>query len=141
MGAFRAAVAELGVVRRLRTRHPAMSDSFKQLEGEQLGAVTFVQDYLQLAFDGPGFSIFMPVTVESGGLTTRSGDTQFRNALCEQIAKRVRSVVRQEAEALIITFHDDSRISISLRESDYSGPEAFTAHGFGESLIVHRIDD
>ncbi|EDY18571.1 hypothetical protein CfE428DRAFT_3956 [Chthoniobacter flavus Ellin428] len=117
------------------------SGSFQQLEGEQLGAVTFIQDYLQLEFDGHGFSICMPMTVQAGGLTTRTGDNRFRNAICEQIAKRVRSVNTQDSEALTIIFEDDSRISISLRESDYSGPEAFTAHGFGDSIIVHRIDD
>ena len=79
-----------------------MSDPFKQLEGEQLGAVTFVQDYLQLDFDGRGFSVFMPVSVEAGGATIRSGDPQFRNALCGQIAKLVRSVSLQYPPVAVV---------------------------------------
>ena len=38
---------------------------FEELRGEQLSAVTFVQDYLQLWFDGPGINVTNPLTVES----------------------------------------------------------------------------
>lgn len=113
-----------------------MSDSFRKIEGEQLGAVTFVQDYLQLHFDGPYINVYVPMGVSVGGVTTQSGSVQFRNALCGQIAKRVRKVSFQEAESLNLSFDDGSQIAISLRAEDYSGPEALSAHGFGEVEIV-----
>ena len=47
---------------------------FEQIIGEQLGAVTFVQDYVQLAFDGPGITALTPITVVSDGFTVVSGD-------------------------------------------------------------------
>ena len=37
--------------------HDDSSAMLDQLRGEQLSAVTFVQDYLQLWFDGPGFNV------------------------------------------------------------------------------------
>ena len=113
-----------------------MSGYFKQLEGEQLSSVTFVQDYIQLHFDGPGINVYMPMSVEVGATTIRSGDSQFRNALCGQIAKIVRNVSFRDAEALTITFMDDSRLSISLRHEDYSGPEALEAHDFTDAPII-----
>jgi hypothetical protein len=113
-----------------------MSDYFRQLEGEQLSAVTFVQDYLQLHFDGPCINVYTPMRVEAGTTIVRSGDHQFRHALCEQIAKIVQSVTFQDHEALTITFRDVSRISISLREEDHSGPEAFEAHGFRDAPMI-----
>ena len=113
-----------------------MSDYFKQLEGEQLSSVTFVQDYIQLHFDGPGINVYMPMHVEAGATTIRSGDNQFRNALCGQIAKVVQTVSFQDSEALTITFADDTRLSISLRDEDYSGPEALEAHGFRDAPII-----
>src|SRR5690348_10660052 len=118
-----------------------METVLQQLRGEQLSAVTFVQDYLQLDFDGAGFSIFTPVSVDRGDAVARSGDENFRNALCEQISKRVEDVTLKAGEALAITFEDASLVSISLRSEHYSGPEAFTAHGFGDLTIVQRIDD
>ena len=64
------------------------------------------------------------MTVSSRSKTCVSGDDQFRNRLCEQIAKIVKSVVIKEEEAFLITFEDGSVISISLKPSDYVGPEA-----------------
>ena len=56
--------------------------TLRQLIGEQLSAVTFVQDYLQLAFDGPGINVYNPLTVETPTITVRTWDDQLRNVLC-----------------------------------------------------------
>jgi hypothetical protein len=118
-----------------------MESAFQQLRGEQLSSITFVRDSLQLDFDGPGFSIFTPVSVHAGRATSHSGDEEFRNALCGQIAKIVADVICSSGEALTIRFEDGSQIAASLKPEDYTGPEAFVAHGFGDSIIVHRADD
>lgn len=39
-------------------------------------------------------------------------------------------VERRPGEALVVAFEDGSKLSISLRREDYSGPEAYHAHGF-----------
>jgi hypothetical protein len=122
-------------------RTPKMESTFQQLRGEQLSAVTFVQDYIQLAFDGPVLTVLMPIAVRSGDTSAVSGEEHFRNALCGQIAKLVQDVTLHSGDALTIHFEDGSHISISLKPDDYSGPEAFVARGFGDSLIVHRADD
>jgi hypothetical protein len=88
------------------------------------------------AHGGPGFNIYMPMSVEAGGTSIRSGDIQFRNALCGLIAKIVQSVSFQDSEALTITFEDNSRVAISLRPEDYSGPEALEAHGFRDAPTI-----
>ena len=101
------------------------TDPSRQIVGEQLSGVTFVMDYLQLQFNPPPtINAYTPVTVSSSGKTCVSGDDQFRNRLCEQITKIVKSVVIKEEEAFSIAFEDDSVISISLKPSDYTGPEA-----------------
>ena len=38
---------------------------FAELHGRQLSAITFVQDYLQLWFDGPGINVTNPLTVRT----------------------------------------------------------------------------
>lgn len=103
---------------------------FDELQGEQLSAVTFVQDYLQLSFDGPVLNIFNPLTVESGDTKITSWASGFRDALCAQITKIVAFVEFIEGEAFIITFEDKSRLSVSLQAEDYSTPEAICGHGF-----------
>lgn len=103
---------------------------FEQLRGEHLSAVTFVQDYLQLWFDGPGINVTNPLTVQSGGVSVASWQPGFRDALCSLIAKIVATVECREGEAFVIRFEDGSLLSVSLREQDYTSPEAIYAHGF-----------
>ncbi len=103
---------------------------FQQLRGEQLSAVTFVQDYLQLWFDGPGINVINPLTVHSGGLKVTSGQPGFRDLLCAQIAKVVAEVSYRDGVAFEVRFEDGSTISVSLRKADYTAPEAIYAHGF-----------
>ena len=105
-------------------------DLFDELRGEVLSAVTFVQDYLQLAFDGPGISVFNPLTVATAEGAITSWGPGFRDRLCGQIAKVVEGVEVREGEALVVRFADGSTITVSLRAEDYEGPEAIHAGGF-----------
>src|SRR5437879_6450808 len=115
----------------------AETDLAKQIVGEQLSGVTFVMDYLQLQFNPPPIiNAYTPVTVRANGKSCVSGDDQFRNLLCEQITKIVRSAVIQSEEAFFVAFEDGSEISISLKPSDYAGPEAFEFHGRNNLWMV-----
>ncbi len=58
-----------------------------------------------------------------------AGEDQFRNRLCEQIAKIVRRADCKEGDALVIEFEDTSTISVSLKDEDYGGPEAIIFNG------------
>jgi len=115
----------------------AETEPSQQIVGEQLSGVTFVMDYLQLQFNPPPIiNAYTLVTVSSGGKTYVSGDDQFRNKLCEQITKIVKSVVIKSEEAFVITFEDGSLISISLKPSDYAGTEAMEYHGRDKKCMV-----
>jgi len=103
---------------------------FDQLRGEQLSAVTFVQDYLQLWFDGPGINVTSRLEVASHGQSIVSWEPGFRDLLCAQIAKIVQQVRFESGKSLTITFEDRSELSISLRPEDRDVAEAFFAHGF-----------
>ena len=106
------------------------SEFFTELCGNQLSSVEFVQDYLQLRFDGPCLNVYTPLTVRSGGKVVTSWGIGFRDLLCEQITKIITSVSFEEEKELNVLFKDGSGISVSLRPEDYSSPEAVYAHGF-----------
>lgn len=110
------------------------NEYFSELVGAQMGAVTFVQDYLQLHFDGPCINVYMPMQIEADGRIVGWKDETFRNALCGQIAKRVSAVLFEHEEALRISFTDGSRISISLRRADYTCPDAIDTHNFSQGF-------
>jgi hypothetical protein len=94
------------------------------IEGEQLSAVTFVQDYIQLHFDGPVVTaITLPIVIiddTSFGV----GAPGYRDRLCGQIAKKVVRAYVRPADRLQIEFLDGSTLVISLRPKDYRAAEA-----------------
>ena len=114
----------------------SVREIFAELSGRQLHAVTFVLDYLQLWFEGPGINVYNPISILDAGRDIRSGSPGFRDAICGQIAKIVVEVEISEDVALAIRFGDQSQIAVSLRPDDYTGPEAFETHGFSDPTIV-----
>lgn len=63
----------------------------ERLIGEKLSSVTFVMDYWQLNFDGHGFNAMSKITVQCDACTINSVQPGFRDLLCGQIAKTVRT--------------------------------------------------
>jgi hypothetical protein len=103
---------------------------YQQIVGEQLSGMTFVMDYLQLQFNPPPIiNVYTPLTVQRNGMSFVWGDDQFRNKLCEQITKIVKSVEVSDEEAFVILFEDGSALTISLKPEDYVGPEAIVFFG------------
>src|SRR5215472_7383246 len=94
------------------------------LIGNQLSAVTFVQDYVQLQFDGPGLTAITQPRVHLSNEVYSWGMPEYRNALCGQIGKIVSQARTIEGREIIIEFKDGSSISVSLKADDYRGPEA-----------------
>jgi hypothetical protein len=98
--------------------------SLQMIIGEQLSAVTFVQDYVQLHFDGPRLTVFAHPVVIRGDQTFHWGKPGFRDALCNSIAKKVTEARIAYGESIAIAFADGSAIRISLKDEDYVGAEA-----------------
>ena len=98
--------------------------SLQMLIGEQLSAVTFVQDYVQLHFDGPRLTVFSHAVVMLGDKTFQWGKPGFRDALCGSIAKQVTETQVAYGDNISIRFADGSTIKISLKDEDYPGGEA-----------------
>jgi hypothetical protein len=108
-----------------------------ELISEQLAAVTFIHDYIQLQFGSPPtLNAYTVISVHSQGATLRSGNPGFAQALVDQINKRVCEVSREPSQRLEIKFDDGSAIEISLRPDDYRGPEAFEYFGRQGVLLV-----
>ncbi len=110
-----------------------VSKFWDELIGRQLSSVEFVQDYLQIRFDGPSINVTNPLTVGVNETEITSWNAGFRDLLCGQISKIVNGVTMEAGNALTIRFIDDSKITVSLRPEDYSSPEAIYAYGFGNN--------
>jgi hypothetical protein len=94
------------------------------LEGQELSSITFVQDYVQLDFNGPAFTFLIWPEVFRPEGSYAFGEPGYRDMLCEQIAHTVESSSIEENIALEIAFEDGVIFRVSLRDEDYVGPEA-----------------
>jgi len=92
-----------------------------KLAGEQLSSVEFVQDYLQLNFDGRIITSYIWPTVEIGEEVYKFGDQNYRNKLCGLIGKKIDNISCQEKKYLMLLFENGiEKIMINL---DPNNPE------------------
>jgi hypothetical protein len=103
------------------------------IEGQELTAVEFVQDYLRLRFDGPMLTLYAWPHVLLADFSIAFGEPEYRNALCAQIGEMVAKASVEELDALTVEFESGTVIALSLREEDLSGPEAgsYSVNGSG----------
>lgn len=92
--------------------------------GEELVAVEFVQDHLQLRFAAPLFTLYAWPHVLFPDFSVAYGEPEYRNALCAQIGEKVATASLEEGDALTIEFESGTVFGLSLREEDIDGPES-----------------
>ena len=92
--------------------------------GQELVAVEFVQDFLQLRFDGPLLTLFEWPHVMATEASMAFGEPGYRDALCAQIGEEVTAAALEEGDALTIEFANGMVIGLSLRMEDLAVPEA-----------------
>ena len=94
------------------------------LEGQELTAVEFVEDYLRLRFDGPLVTFYEWPSVLLPDFSVSHGEPEYRNALCAQIGEEVETAELEEGSSLTIKLVNEVVFGLSLREEDLSGPDA-----------------
>jgi hypothetical protein len=106
--------------------------------GEELTAVEFVQDYLQLRFDGPLLTFYAWPHVLLSEFSVAFGEPEYRNALCAQIGEKVEEAELDEGSALTVRLENGTVLALSLREEDLDGPEAGS---FSETGIASDAEE
>jgi hypothetical protein len=97
--------------------------------GTRLTSVQFVLDYLILGFDEKGaLTILVWPEIYNGDTVVKFGMSGYRDRLCELITQVVRTVEITEDETIFITFENQNRMRIPLRDRKVPGERAiFTA--------------
>jgi hypothetical protein len=108
--------------------------SLERLVGHAVSAVCFVQDYMQLQFDGLTLTCYTPPCVGVGDAEFRSGASEYRDRLVGLIGRVVQSVRQQDRIDLLIVFKTGECVKISLRDEDAAGPEAAMLHEPGKAI-------
>jgi hypothetical protein len=94
------------------------------LIGEELKAVEFVEDFLQLRFDAPLLTLYAWPHVLLTDFSLAYGEPEYRNALCAQIGEKVVQASLEEGDALTIEFENGTVFGLSLREEDLDAPDS-----------------
>ncbi|HWX56528.1 MAG TPA: hypothetical protein VN176_18240 [Verrucomicrobiae bacterium] len=101
-----------------------LNESLSQIKGRALSSVEFVQDYVHLRFDGAFLTAYTWPYLTVGVKTFSWGEGSYKDSLCSQIGIQVRDANIVQGRALSIFFEDGAILTVSLRDSDYRGPEA-----------------
>jgi hypothetical protein len=112
-----------------RGYHASMSDTSTRLRdivGEQLSAVSFVQDYVEFHFDGPVLRVYTQPRIVTVGGEFRFPETGSRDALCSAIADIVQDIEIREHDRIVLHFATNRKITVPIVEEGYAFPEAFT---------------
>ncbi len=102
------------------------------IEGAELKAVEFVEDYLQLRFGGPLLKLYAWPHVLLPDFSVAFGEPEYRNALCSLIGEAVTTASLEEGDALTIEFSSGVVFGLSLREEDLDGPESGSYSATGD---------
>ena len=98
--------------------------ALEELVGQELSSVTFIQDHLQLDFDGPVLTLFIwPDLFREEG-SYAFGEPGYRDMLCGEIAQEVSEATLEPGEAIEVQFEDGVILRASLREEDLDVTEA-----------------
>jgi hypothetical protein len=93
------------------------------LVGEQLNAITFVMDYVQVHFNGPTLTFLVPVYVQTPENWLAFPGPGGRDALCSLIGTEV-AVVQATDDVIDLKFRDGRRLQAPVAAEHRSGPEA-----------------
>jgi hypothetical protein len=119
--AFNSLARSMRALADLEASQGILPSGLESIVGAQLSAVTFVMDYIQLAFDGRCFTVLCPCIVSSPNVTIRSGEIGFRDQICTAIARQVTSV--QVCDATMTIGLQDFRIAFDLTAPATAGGE------------------
>src|ERR1700749_2550189 len=90
--------------------------------GEESKAVEFVEDFLQLRFDAPLFTLYNGPHVLLADFSVAFGEPEYRNALCAHIGQIVEKAMLEDEESLTIELENGTVLGLSLHGEDVDGP-------------------
>ena len=96
----------------------------QRLVGRELSSVEFVQDYVQLRFEGPSLTAITWPTIRVGQEISEVNSNGYRDKLCGLIRQTVRSTLLIVDKEIRIEFDDGTLLLISLAPEDYCAAEA-----------------
>lgn len=93
-------------------------DLLVELVGSQLSSVEFVQDYLQLHFNGITLTCYIWPTVFEQEVEYSKHNSEYKNVLCRVISKIITDVIVERKKLMQIFFGSESKIVLALNDDN-----------------------
>ncbi len=115
-----------------------MYDLLRTILNEQLSSVEFVQDYVQLRFDGNVLTCYKWPKVVINSKSYEYSTEGYRDALCKIISDKILDISIVDESHLEIQFENDHRIVLNLKrnESNNDFPELAVFTGIDNMIVV-----
>jgi hypothetical protein len=112
-----------------------LTPALQFLVGAPVSGVCFVQDYVELHFDGSYLRCLAAPAVTDGGACWVFPGSGSRDALCSLIGRELAAVRAEDGAALVAEFRGGAVLRLSLDHEGRAGPEAvhFHDHATGET--------
>lgn len=117
----------------------SIETAFRKLINQQLSSVVFVQDYLQLYFDGPKLTLYIWPEVWINKEKFTKEDSQYRNMLCELISKKIDDISLKNDQYLLLYFQNKSNyifINFSLCKKEIMYEMAIFEDELNDTIII-----
>lgn len=99
-------------------------DAVKALLGEKVNSICFVEDYVELHFNGPYLRCLTAPIFTLYGEEFRFPDPGSREALCAFIGLEVTGAEVEDEVAIRLRFHSGDTLTVPLDQGSRIGPEA-----------------
>ena len=91
--------------------------------GKKLLSVNFVEDYVQLAWDGSSLSAFSMPVITHKATRFSSNDADYKVVMWRLEDQKTEKVDVVPEKAVVLHFGNSARLEISILDADYVGPE------------------
>jgi hypothetical protein len=119
----------------MELKHPTLSEALQRIVGKPLLSATFIEDYLQLLWEGAFLNAYTMPRVLRDGVEYACESPEYRNAMYGLEGQTLKSVDVRPGERVWLNF-SNAALSVSLRDADYVGPEALQFGGGDGPLWV-----
>jgi hypothetical protein len=112
----------------------------KLVPTEALTQVVFVHDYIQLVFQGEGFSLYNRVGLTANDREFSQGSHGFADEITRLIGQRVSAAGASNRSKLEIQFENGSVVRLLSGRENENGAEAFQYTNDSGSIFVEQND-
>ena len=118
-------VKERVIMATTNPNYEIIDNPLKCLIGEILSAVIFVEDYVQLIFNGSILTAYVWPVIHTQGKSFTFESATYKDNLCNLIGKHVTEAIGHNDEMIRIVFESGEAIVISLLDDNLGGGPEF----------------